>query len=117
MPRIGTPGTITDEQINDLKGNLFQPTKEWSFEEAALILDAVTYLRGVCKEALGNEEPPLELQNELLAFILEDQDLRDYVRRWGEDRRKTGINGKTPKLKRNNQFRRVEKKATELAES
>ena len=115
MPRIGTPGTITDKQINALKGNLFQPTKEWSFEEAALILDAVTYLRGVCKQVLGNEQPPLELQNELLAFILEDQGLRDYVRRWGEVRGKTGINGKTLKLKNNNQFKRIEKKATELA--
>ncbi len=37
MPRIGTPGTITDEQINALKGNFFEPTKKWSFEEAALI--------------------------------------------------------------------------------
>jgi len=116
MPRIGTPGTITDKQINALKGNLFQPTKEWSFEEAALILDTVTYLRGVCKEVLGNEQPPLQLQNELLAFILEDQDLRDYVRKWGEDRRKTGIKVKTIKLKHNNQFKRVETKATELAE-
>ena len=116
MPRIGKPGTIIDEQINALKGNLFQPTKEWSFEEAALILDAVTYLRGVCKEVLGNEQPPLKLQNELLAFILEDQNLRDYVRRWGEDRRKTGINGKTTKLKHNNQFKRVAKMVTDLAE-
>lgn len=116
MPRIGKPGTITDEQINALKDNLFEPTKEWSFEEAALILDTVTYLRSVCKKVLGNEQPPLELQNALLAFILEDQDLRDYVRRWGEDRRKTGISGKTVKLKHNNQFKRVEKKATDLAE-
>ena len=115
MPRIGKPGTITDEQISALKDNLFKPTKEWSFEEAALILDAVAYLRGVCKEVLGNEKPPLKLQNELLAFILEDQDLRDYVRRWGEGRRKTGINGKATKLKHNNQFKRVEKKATDLA--
>ena len=116
MPRIGTPGTITDEQINALKGNLFEPTKEWSFEEAALILDSVTYLSVVCKGVLGNKQPPLELQNELLAFILEDQDLRDYVRRWGEDRRKAGINGKATKLKHNNQFKRVAKKATDLAE-
>ena len=116
MPRIGTPGTITDEQINALKDNSFGPTKEWSFEEAALILDSVTYLRGVCKGVLGNEQPPLELQNELLAFILEDQDLHDYVRRWGEDRRKAGVNGKVTKLKHNNQFKRVAKKATDLAE-
>ena len=116
MPRIGTPGTITDEQISALKGNLFEPTKEWSFEEAALILDSVTYLRGVCKEVLGNEKPPLELQNGLLAFILESQDLRDYVRRWGEDRRKVGVSGNATKLKHNNQFKRVAKKATDLAE-
>jgi len=37
MPRIGTPGTITDDQINALKRNLFEPSKEWSFEEAALV--------------------------------------------------------------------------------
>jgi hypothetical protein len=116
MPRIGTPGTITDKQIKALKGNLFQPTKEWSFEEAALVLDTVNYLRGVCKEVLGNERPPLELQNELLAFILEDRDLRDYVRKWGEDRRKSGVSGKTPKVKHNNQFKRVKKMATDLAE-
>ena len=116
MPRIGTPGTITDKQIKALKGNLFQPTKEWSLEEAALVLDTVNYLRGVCKEVLGNERPPLELQNELLAFILEDRDLRDYVRKWGEDRRKSGVSGKTPKVKHNNQFKRVKKMATDLAE-
>jgi len=116
MPRIGTPGTITDEQINALKGNFLEPTKKWSFEEAALILDSVTYLRGVCKGVLGNEQPPLELQNELLAFILEDQDLRDYVRRWGEDRRRVEIKGKATKLKQNNQFKRVAKKATDLVE-
>ena len=116
MPRIGTPGTITNEQISVLKGNFFGPTKKWSFEEAALILDSVTYLRGVCKEVLGNEQPPLELQNELLAFILKNQDLRDYVRRWGEGRRKVGINGKATKLKHNNQFKRVAKMVTDLAE-
>ena len=116
MPRIGTPGTITNGQISALKDNLFEPTKKWSFEEAALILDSVTYLRGVCKEVLGNEQPPLDLQNKLLAFILENQDLRDYVRRWGEDRRKVGINGKATKLKHNNQFKRVAKKATDLVE-
>ena len=49
MPRIGTPGTITDDQQNELKRSFFEPSKEWSFEEAALILDSVTYLRGVCK--------------------------------------------------------------------
>ena len=116
MPRIGTPGTITDDQVNALKRNLFEPSKEWSFEEAALILNTVTYLRGVCREVLGKEQPPIELQNELFAFILEDQDLRDYIRKWGEDRRKAGIEGKATRLKQNNQFKRVAKRATDLAE-
>ena len=116
MPRLGTPGTITGEQINELKRTLFEPSKEWSFEEAALILDSVSYLRRVCKEVLGNEHPPLELQNELLAFMLENQDLRDYVCKWGEDRRKAGIKGKATTLKHNNQFNRIAKKATELAD-
>ena len=116
MPRIGTPGTITDDQVNALKRNLFEPSKEWSFEEAALILDTVTYLRGVCREVLGKEQPPLELQNEVFAFILENQDLRDYIRKWGEDRRKAGIEGKATRLKHNNQFKRIARKATDLAE-
>ena len=116
MPRIGTPGTITDDQINALKRNLFEPSKEWSFEEAALVLDTVTYLRRVCREVLGKEQPPVKLQNELFVFILANQDLRDYIRKWGEDRRKAGIEGKTTRLKQNNQFKRVAKKATDLAE-
>lgn len=111
MPRIGTPGTITDEQIDALKRNLFEPSKEWSFEEAALVLDAVIYLRGVCMEVLGKEQLPFKLQNELLAFILESQDLRGYIRKWGEDRRKTGIKGKATKLKQNNQFKQIAKMA------
>jgi len=116
IPRIGTPGTITDEQIDALKQNFFEPSKKWSFEEASLTIDSVTYLRGVCKEVLGNEQPPFELQNELLAFILQNQDLRDYVRKWGEDRRQEGIKEKATKLKQNHQFKRIAKKATDLAE-
>jgi hypothetical protein len=115
MPRIGTPGTITDEQINELKRTLFEPSKEWSFEEAALIIDSVTYLRGVCKEVLGKEQPQLEIQNELLAFILENQDLRDYVRKWGEKRREAGVRGKATRLKHNIQFKRIAQRATDLA--
>jgi len=116
IARFGTPGTITDEQLNDLRRNLFTPSKEWSFEEAALILDAVTYLRGVLREVLGKEQQPIALQNKLLVFILESQDLHDYVRKWGADRRKAGIKGKATRLKHNNQFERIAKIATELTE-
>ena len=114
MPRIGVPRTISDEQFKALKRNLFEPSKDWSFEEAALILDAVTYLRAVCAEVAGEREPPLEIQNELLAFILHDQDLRNYVLKWGKDRREAGIQNRAPKLKRNDQFRRVSRAATKL---
>jgi hypothetical protein len=86
MPHIGVPGTITDEQFKALKRNLFEPSKDWSFEEAGLILDAVTYLRAVCAEVAGESELPLEIHNELLVFILHDQDLRNYVFKWGKDR-------------------------------
>jgi hypothetical protein len=114
MPRIGVPGTITDEQFKALKRNLFEPSKDWSFEEAALILDAATYLRAVCAEVAGKREPPLQIQNELLAFILHDQDLRDYVLKWGKNRREAGIQNRAPKLKRNDQFQRVARAATKL---
>ena len=111
MPRIGVPGTITQEQITALKRNLFQPSGDWSFEEAALLLDAVTYLRAVCAAALGKREPPLKVQNELLVYILQDQDLRDYVRKWGKDRREAGIDDKPAQIKHNDHYERVAKMA------
>ena len=114
IPRIGVPGTITDEQFKALKRNLFEPSKDWSFEEAALTLDAVTYVRAVCADVAGKREPPLEIQNELLAFILHDQDLRDYVLKWGKDRREAGIQNRAPKLKHNDQFHRVARAASKL---
>lgn len=113
MPRIGMPGTITEGQIKELRRNLFNPSREWSFEEAALVLDTVTYLRAVCSKVIGKREPALEMQNELLTFILEDQDLRDYVHKWGKDRREIGE--KQVELMDNRQFRRVAKAAGNLA--
>jgi len=115
MPRIGVPRTITDEQFKRLKRNLFEPARDWSFEEAALILDAVTYLRAVYADVAGKREPPLEIQNELLAFILHDQDLCDYVIKWGKDHGEAGIQNRSPKLKHNDQFYRVARAATKLA--
>ena len=112
IPRIGVPGTITQEQITALERNLFQPSGDWSFEEAALILDTVSYLRAVCSKSLGKREPPLEVQNELLTYILQDQDLRDYVREWSKDRREAGIDDKPPQLKPNDQYEQVAKMAT-----
>ena len=116
MPRIGTAGTITFNQIQALKRNSFAPDKSWSREEAALILDAVTYLRAVCRTVAGDEDgpPPLEVQNALLVVILTTEDVRDYVRKWGEERRAAGIDefaADEPELVRNNQFERVARAA------
>ncbi|MEC7942518.1 MAG: hypothetical protein VX178_00505, partial [Pseudomonadota bacterium] len=61
MPRLGTPGTITREQIKLLKDNDFVPERQWSREEAQLILDTVTYLRAVIYEATGEANAPIEV--------------------------------------------------------
>lgn len=116
MPRIGTPGSITFNQIKALQQNNFAPDKGWSREEANVILDAVRYLRAVCRD-VGDEDdgpPPLEIQNALLRYILTEQDLREYVRKWGDDRREAGFDefaDDDPVLARNNQYARVEKEA------
>jgi len=123
MPRLGKPGTLTFNQIKTLQRNGFAPDRNWSREEAALILDSVAYLRSVCRTIADRADgpPPLEVQNELLRYILTQQDLRDYVRKWGEARREEGgdplaeADDETPPaLPRNNQFDRVAAKAEEF---
>jgi hypothetical protein len=120
MPRLGEPGTIAFNQIKALQRNGFTPDRQWSREEAALILDAVAYLRIVCRDVSDPEDgpPPLEVQNDLLRFILTQQDLRDHVRKWGEEIREGGGNpidaadaDDPPALPRNNQYRSVAGKA------
>lgn len=116
MPRVGEPGSITFNQIKALQQNNFSPDKGWSREEANLILDTVKYLRAVCRD-VGDEDdgpPPLEIQNALLRLILTEQDIRDYVRKWGDDRREAGFDefsDDEPVLPRNNQYARVESEA------
>lgn len=123
MPRLGQPGTVTFNQIKALQRNGFAPDRQWSREEAALILDTVAYLRTVCRNVADSADgsPPLEVQNELLRFILTRQDLRDYVRKWGEDRRDEGRDPlaeaeeeEVPDLPRNHQFDSVAAKAREF---
>jgi len=116
MPRVGAPGTITYNQIKALHRNNFVPDKSWSREEAAVILDAVKYLRAVCRDIAGNEDgpPPIEVQNHLLRFVLTEQDIRDHVRKWGAHRRAAGLGDYAddePVLSRNNQYLRVEAEA------
>jgi hypothetical protein len=114
MPRLGNSGSMTANQARALKFNDFVPDKQWSFEEAALILDALVYLRAVCRDIAGDEDGPAPrgVQNGLLRFILTDQDLRDYVRRWGERRREENVeDDEAPKLEPNQQFDRIAAKA------
>lgn len=84
MPRVGQPGSVTAAQLERLKLLGFEPTPQWSREEAALVLNAVGYLRGVVRAVKGSGEAPVELQNELLVFILGDAELRERVRTWTE---------------------------------
>ena len=122
MPRVGEPASITFNQIQELRRNNFAPDRNWSQEEAALILDSVKYLRTVCRDIAGDEDgpPPIEIQNELLRFILTEQDIREYVRKWGEDRRANGgadyDDDAAPDLPRNNQYDRVAARAKKYLE-
>jgi hypothetical protein len=116
MPRFGEAGSISYNQIKALQQNNFEADKNWSREEANLILDTVKYLRAVCRD-VGDEDdgpPPLGIQNALLRFILTEQDIRDYVRKWGDGRRGRGFDefsDDEPVLARNNQYSRVEAEA------
>jgi hypothetical protein len=115
IPRIGTAGTITKEQAEELRKNNFEPLKDWSFEEAALMLDTTTYLRAVFSEAAGLKDSPLEMQNELLVFILDDEQLRDHVRNWGEERRNRGTDNEVAELPHDAEFECIATEALRIA--
>jgi len=80
MPRIGKPGTITAEQIKTLEANRFEPSDDWSTEEARLVLDALAYARAVLAATTGRREHDIEVQNQVYAFVLRDDAIREYVR-------------------------------------
>lgn len=84
MPRMGQPGTATPAQLERLQALSFEVSPHWSLEEAQLILNAVGYLRAVLRAVRGSGDAPVELQNELLVFILSDVALRERVTRWEE---------------------------------
>lgn len=107
MPRLGTPGTVTREQTTVLRKMDFEPDRGWSEEEAALIIDAVHYLRAAIKQETGEADAPLEIQNNVLAFILTDEALRDYLIAWGQNRARKGETGQPDSLNRNEQYDRV----------
>ena len=108
MPRLGTPGTITREQIKKLKDNDFTPERQWSKEEAQLILDTVTYLRVVIYEVTGEASAPIDVQNEILKFILTDDVLREHVYEWGLNRTREDQAGPQPVLERDEFYQQLE---------
>ncbi len=114
MPRIGTPGTITEGQIEALTKNHFTPSPDWSFEEAALVLDATTYLRAVSIDTIGGGYPPITVQNKLLQFILQDDDLRNHVRQWGSRHRESLDRAEAVPLPRDPSYERVARHIVEL---
>ena len=113
MPRLGTPGTVTKAQRERLQAEGFEPSRYWSIEEADLVLNTVTYLRGVWQKAVSRQNAPIELQNHLLAFILTDPEMREYVRRWGEDNREKGPESK-PVFPRTKIYERVAAEAARI---
>jgi hypothetical protein len=116
MPRVGVPHTVTIAQLDQLERFNFPRERSWSREEADLILDSVVYLRGVCAETIDDPEPELRVQNELLKTILTDQDLRDYIRAWGERRRAEDAQFTDPRpMTHNNQYERVQRALRQLA--
>jgi hypothetical protein len=108
MPRLGSPGTITREQIKLLKENDFEPSRLWSMEEAKLILDAVTYQRAVIYMTTGEADPPVDVQNQLMKLILGTDDLREYIYEWGLNRTRDEDSSPQPVLERNGYFEQVE---------
>jgi hypothetical protein len=107
MPRLGSPGSITRDQIAALRENDFEPSRMWSREEADLVLDSVRYLRAVIREETGDTDAPVEVQNKILAFILGDEPLRDYVMSWALNRTREEEAASSVRLEDNEHHRRI----------
>lgn len=116
MPRIGIPGTITRAQIAELRAQNFEPMRQWSTEEAQLILDTVVYFRAVILDETGDENPPLEVQNRLLSFILTDEELRETVQEWSLNRTREEEEAGRIVLPRDETYERVADEVADLWE-
>lgn len=107
MPRIGKPGTATDEQVEALMEHRVIPAPpcrdlhDYSAEEAQAILDAIAFARAVTTQVTGgeDEEAPPEaltaLLNELVAETLADAELRAFALRWAKSGAPTPIRENT----------------------
>ena len=117
MPRFGVPGTITRAQMAELRALDFEPMRQWSKEEAQLILDSVVYLRAVILGKTGDSNPPLEVQNRLLGFILTDEELRDSIQEWSLNRTREEEEADRLVLPRDETYERVADEVAELWEA
>lgn len=113
MPRIGTPGSVRKDQRERLKAEGFEPSTHWSMEEADLVLGTVVYLRGVWNKAVSKQTAPVEIQNHLLAYILTDPEMREYIRRWSIETKDKGSESKSA-FPRTKIFERVASEALRI---
>ena len=117
MPRLGVPGTITRAQMAALRALDFEPMRQWSKEEAQLILDTVVYFRAVIFDETGDDNPPLEVQNRLLGLILTDEELRDSILEWSLNRTREEEEAERIVLPRDETYDRVADEIAELWEA
>lgn len=117
MPRFGIPGSMTRAQMAELRKCHMEPSRQWSHEEAQLILDTVAYLRVAITSVTGDDEPPIEIQNEVLGFILTDEALRGSVQDWSLNRTRDEEDRPEISLPRDETYDRVVAFITELWET
>jgi hypothetical protein len=82
-------------------------------EEADLVLGTVVYLRGVWNKAVSKQTAPVEIQNHLLAYILTDPEMREYIRRWSIETKDKGSESKSA-FPRTKIFERVASEALRI---
>lgn len=110
IPEIGVPGTASEAQTNAVEKMFGQPLpKPISHEQASLILDCREYAHAMA-DVFDRGGTPLneEISTPLIvAFILSDEHLRDYVSSWGRNRFARGTHNEPPRLRRNEHFHKV----------
>ena len=117
MPRFGAPGTITRGQMAELRALEFEPMSQWSKDEAQLILDTVVYFRAVIFDETGDTDPPQDVQNTLLGFVLTDDELREGVLEWSLNRTREEEESERLILPRDETYERVADEVAELWEA
>ena len=62
---------------------------------------------GMAGPTRGEDDAPDTIQNQILAFILTDEELRDYMLAWGDNRRNKGIDGPPGELTKNEHYQKI----------